>query len=107
MQQIAQSNVSKAQSRVGKSKSRHHAEGYPGMQRVFEIARRRGAVNRIERHRDTDDDSGKGGVDTGFQNTDPDAYADQHISGSAGYARQVERHEDRHTEAGQGQSDQR
>ena len=53
MQQIAQSNVSKAQSGVGKVK---HAEGYPGMQRVFKIACRRGAVSRIERHCDTDDD---------------------------------------------------
>ena len=77
------------------------------MQRVFEIVRRRGAVRRVQRHCDADDDPGKRGVDTRFQNTDPDAYADQHISGSAGYARQVERHEDRHTEAGQGQSDQR
>jgi len=67
------------------------------MQRVFEIVRRRGAVSRIERHRDTNDDTCQGGVDAGFQNTDPDTYADQHISGSAGYARQVERHEDSHT----------
>jgi len=75
------------------------------MQRVFEIVRRRGAVSRIERHRDTDDDPGQGGVDTGFQNTDPDAYANQHISGSAGYAREVERHEGSHTEGGHGESD--
>ena len=71
------------------------------MQGIFEIVRRRGAVCRSERYRDTDDDTGKGGVDTGFKNTDPDRYSDQHVGCSVGHAGQIERHERSHADAGQ------
>lgn len=77
------------------------------MQCIFEIVRWRGVACRIERHRYTDDDTGNDGVDAGFQDTHPDAHANQHVSCSAGHTHQIEHDEASHPDVGQDQRGQR
>jgi len=73
------------------------------MQCIFEIVRRRGTVCRIERHQNTDDDTGERRVDVGLQNTHPDGHADEHVGCPVGHAEQIEHDEASHPDAGQDQ----
>ena len=92
---------------LAKAKIGSTPKATPGCNCLFEVVRRRRTVRRIERHQNTDDDTGECKVDVGLQNAHPDGHADEHVGCPVGHAQQIEHDEASHPDAGQDQCRQR
>jgi hypothetical protein len=62
VQQVGERSAGQPNPSVGRGEDRQHAKGGPRMQVMLDVAGRRGAVRRAQRHRQTGNDPTKSGI---------------------------------------------